>query len=258
MLKNSKNKSPKAEKTSWGNVAEWYDKHLADENTYHAQVVLPNLVRVVDLEKNESLVELGCGQGYFIEKFLEISLNVTGVEIGKPLVEIAKKKFPKAKFVVGNAEDPNILAGQTFDVITCVLALQNMKNLGAVVKNMERLLAPGGRAVLVLNHPAFRVPQKSAWGMDGTVQYRRVDAYMSEAEIKIDMAPGKRGKGETTLSYHRPLQAYMKTFAKEGFAVTKLEEWISHRTSQPGPHAKAEDTARKEIPLFMCLVLRKV
>ena len=62
-----KNNAPKD--TSWGNVAEWYDKHLNDDNTYHSQVVLPNLLRVVDLGSNESLLELGCGQGFFLEKF---------------------------------------------------------------------------------------------------------------------------------------------------------------------------------------------
>lgn len=246
--------------TSWGQVAEWYDKHLESDNTYHAQVVAPNLLRVVDLKAGESLLELGSGQGYFIEKFLQISKDVTGVEIGKPLVEIAKKKFPSAKFVVGNAEDQKILAGEKFDVITIVLALQNMKDLGAVAKNLDRLLKKGGRVVLVLNHPAFRIPQNSGWGMDGEkkAQYRRVDAYMSEMEIKIDMTPGKQTKKEMTLSYHRPLQVYSKAFAKAGFAIAKIEEWISHRKSEPGPQARAEDKARKEIPLFMCLVLRKI
>jgi hypothetical protein len=38
--------------------------------------------------------------------------------------------------------------------------------------------------------------------------------------------------------------------------VTMLEEWNSHRKSEPGPRAKAEDLARKEIPLFLCLVAK--
>jgi ubiquinone/menaquinone biosynthesis C-methylase UbiE len=245
--------------TSWGKVAGWYDKHLENENTYHAQVVAPNLLRVVDLKPSESLLELGCGQGFFVEKFAALSKHVVGVELGKPLVEIAKKNIPHARFLVGNAEDEKILPGQAFDVITIILALQNMKNLDAVVKNMSRLLKSDGRAVLVLNHPAFRVPKKSSWGIDDTekIQYRRVDAYMSEQEVTIDMTPGNTVKKITTMTYHRPLQVYAKAFSKHGFAIMKIEEWISHRKSE-GPHAKMEDTARKEIPLFMCLVLKKI
>lgn len=246
--------------TSWGKVAGWYDKHLENDNTYHAQVVAPNLLRVVDLKPEESLVELGCGQGYFIEKFAEVSSHVVGIDLGKELIDIAKKNIPNAKFFVGNAEDPKLLEGETFDVAVIVLAIQNMKDLGAVVKNLNRLTKDSGRVVLVLNHPAFRIPQKSAWGTDNgaKTQYRRIDAYLSELEAKIDMTPGSTQKKITTLSYHRPLQVYSKAFTKEGFAITKIEEWISHRKSEAGPMAKAEDKARKEIPLFMCLVLKKV
>lgn len=245
--------------TSWGNVADWYDKHLDGDNTYHAQVVAPNLERIVNLKANESLLELGCGQGYFIENFATVSDRVIGVDLGKQLIEIAQKKSTRAKFMVGNAEDPKLLPGQKFDVITVVLAIQNMKNLSAVADNLKRLIKDDGKVVIVLNHPAFRVPQHSGWGTDEgkKVQYRHVDAYMSEMEIKIDMTPGKQTDKETTLSYHRPLQVYSKAFSKAGFGIVKIEEWISHRKSA-GLHAKMEDHARKEIPLFMCLVLKKI
>lgn len=245
--------------TSWGKVADWYDKHLDGDNTYHAQVVLPNIVRVVDLKPDESLLELGCGQGFFVTEFSKISKHVVGVDLGKELIEIAKKNIANAKFLAGNAEDQKILQGEKFDAIIIVLALQNMKDLGAVVKNMSRLLKKDGRVVIVLNHPTFRIPKHSSWETDreAKAQYRRIDAYMSEMETKIDMAPGA-GSGEYTLSYHRPLQVYSKSFLKEGFAITKIEEWISHRKSEKGPMAKAEDKARKEIPLFMCLVLKRL
>ncbi len=258
-MKNNTNKAKKD--TSWGNVAEWYDKHLNEDNTYHSQVILPNILRVVDLQSNEAMLELGCGQGFFLDKFSSFSKKLTGVDLGKKLIEKAQEREIKAEFVFASADDENILKGKTFDVITIILALQNMKNIAAVAKNVQRLLKPNGRVCIVLNHPSFRIPGHSAWGMDKEpikLQYRRVDSYMSEFEAKIDMTPGKQFKKEFTQSYHRPLQVYVKFFAKEGFAVTKLEEWISHRKSENGPWSKAENIARKEIPLFMCLVFKKI
>lgn len=245
--------------TSWGKVAGWYDEHLKSDNTYHEQVVAPNILRVVNLKPEESLLELGCGQGFFVEKFSRLSEKVVGVDLGKELIEIAKKKIPKAKFSVGNAESEKILVGEKFNVITIILALQNMKNLGAVVKNLDRLLTDNGKVLIVLNHPSFRVAKNSEWGIDKerSIQYRRVDAYMSEMEIDIDMTPGKTSGKQITVSYHRPLQVYSKAFSKAGFGIVKIEEWISHRKSA-GVHAKMEDTARKEIPLFMCLVLKRI
>jgi ubiquinone/menaquinone biosynthesis C-methylase UbiE len=249
-------------KTGWGKVANWYDKHLNEEDTYHSKVVAPNLLRLVDLKQNESLLELGCGQGFFTEKFFTISKDINGVDIGDQLINIAKRNNSEIKYLVGSADDETILNGQTFDVITVILALQNIKNLPAVSNNIARLLKENGRAYIVLNHPAFRIPQNSDWIYDDKkkIQARKIDAYLNQIEITIDMNPGEIRKGDKkfTKSFHRSLQDYSKSFAKNKLAITKIEEWISHKKSEDGPRAKAEDLARKEFPLFMCLELKKL
>jgi ubiquinone/menaquinone biosynthesis C-methylase UbiE len=250
----------KETKTDWGNVATWYDKHLKDDDTYHAQVVLPNLMRLVDLKPEESLLELGCGQGFFTEHFYTISKKVTGVDLGAQLIQIAKEKNKQVTYIVGSAEDIGLLDKQTFDVIIVVLAIQNMKHLNLVVENISKHLKEDGRVYIVLNHPAFRIPQHSTWmfSEDKKTQMRVVDMYMSEKEIAIDMNPGSIKDKKIASSFHRPLQVYSKAFAKQGFAITKIEEWMSHKKSQKGPQAEAEDIARKEFPMFMCLEFKKM
>jgi hypothetical protein len=69
------------------------------------------------------------------------------------------------------------------------------------------------------------------------------------------MHPG-RARGATTVSYHRSLQDFFKALAGAGLCAARLEEWISHKQSQKGPRQKAEDLARREIPLFMCIEAR--
>jgi hypothetical protein len=67
--------------------------------------------------------------------------------------------------------------------------------------------------------------------------------------------PGKTNSPKT-ISYHRSLQDFSKALFKSGFSITRLEEWISHKQSQKGPRQKAEDQARKEIPMFLMLEAR--
>lgn len=250
----------KKKETGWGKVATWYNEHLQGDDTYHTQVVLPNLIRLVDLKSNQSLLELGCGQGFFLEKFVQLSNKITGVDIGAELIEIAKQNNSKIEYLVGSAEDVQLLGTKKFDVIIIVLAIQNMKNLNLVVENISSHLTDKGRVYLVLNHPAFRIPQHSDWVFDEkrNLQSRRVDMYMSEKEISIQMNPGNSKDKKITPSFHRPLQVYSKAFAKQGFVITKIEEWTSHKKSQKGPRAIAEDVARKEFPMFMCLELKKI
>jgi ubiquinone/menaquinone biosynthesis C-methylase UbiE len=250
----------KQNQTDWGKVATWYDAHLQGDDTYHTKVVIPNLTRIVNLKSNESLLELGCGQGFILENFLQYSKHLTGVDLGKDLIKIAQSKQKNITYHVGSAEDNAIFPGQTFDVIIVVLAIQNMKHLNLVASNIDRLLNPNGRVCLVLNHPAFRIPQHTTWmfSEDKKTQMRVVNLYMSEKEIAIDMNPGQKENKKITPSFHRPLQVYSKSFAKHNFAITKIEEWMSHKKSQPGPQADAENTARKEFPMFMCLELKRV
>jgi hypothetical protein len=111
----------------------------------------------------------------------------------------------------------------------------------------------------IINHPTFRIPKRSSWGWDDTesVQYRRLDGYLSASRAEIDMTPGRSGKHAHTYSFHRSLQDYMKALAGVGFAITRIEEWTSHKTSEKGPRAEAEDRARKEFPLFLMFEARK-
>ena len=239
--------------TSWGNEAEWYGDHLKGSDTYHTKVLRPNILRLVAPMKGQRVLEIGCGEGFFAEEIAHAGSTVTGCDISPELIALAEKKG-KAKYLVTPAQDLSPFGDASFDVVLAVLTLQNMEKLDVVMKEVARVLKPDGRFLFILNHPVLRAPQQTAWGFDEKTktQYRRLDAYLSEKRIAIDMHPGT-GKKSLTYSFHRSLQEYMKLLRTAGFAVTRLEEWISHKKSQPGPRAKAEDAARKEFPLFMMI-----
>jgi ubiquinone/menaquinone biosynthesis C-methylase UbiE len=245
--------------TSWGNVADWYDEHLSGDDTYHAKVIAPNLMRVLDLDKKMKVLDLGCGNGYFSRMIASSGASVIGLDVAEPLIKKARADIRGVEFIVADAANIPEQVDNKFDAIVCVLALQNMEHLDKVFKECARLLKKEGRFIFVLNHPAFRIPKKSSWGWDEErkVQYRRLDGYLSMAREKIDMSPSKQGK-ETTLSFHRSLQDYSKALANAGLAIRKMEEWISHKKSEKGPRSAAEDTARKEFPLFLMLETRPI
>lgn len=255
-------------KTSWDNVADWYDDLLEqDPNSFQKNVLMPNLIRIVEPKKGMMILDLACGQGYFARAFHQNGAKVIGYDISKELIALALEKEKKRKegeekiqFHVTPADSLPFLQDGTIDVITIVLALQNIENILGVFAECSRVLKSGGRLVMVINHPAFRIPKRSGWGWDEqTRMYRRLDAYMSDGQVKIDMTPGEKipAKKKSTISFHRPLQSYFKAMNKSGFAVTHLEEWISHKKSQSGPRAAEEDRMRKEIPMFICLEARK-
>lgn len=247
--------------TSWGKVASWYHDTVEEKGSYQKELILPNILRLMDIKKTETVLDLACGEGFFSRRFNRLAKKVIAADIAKELIEIAKrdKEAGGIEFRVASADAISFIQNGFIDKVAIILALQNIENAKGVLDECSRVLKPGGKLFIVLNHPAFRVPKESSWGFDSekNIQYRRVDRYISELKTKIQMHPGDK-PDELTYSFHRPLQAYVKMLGKAGFGITNMEEWNSNRTSEPGPRQEAENKARKEIPLFMTLEARKL
>ena len=256
--------------TSWDAVAKWYDETVELEGSYQKELILPNLLRLMEIKKYEKVLDLACGQGFFSRAFAGAGATVVGADISKDLVRIAVEKsqtrLPKTfgqeeiTYHVSPAHSLPFLKDGSVEKVAIVLALQNIEQFEETLKECARVLIPTGRLFIVLNHPAFRIPRASSWGFDekAGVQFRRVDRYLSNSKEKISMNPSlNTAKGIEkeifTLSFHRPLQAYVKALSKAGLVVRRLEEWNSAKVSEPGPRAKTENRARKEFPLFLAI-----
>jgi hypothetical protein len=105
-----------------------------------------------------------------------------------------------------------------------------------------------------MNHPCFRVPRQSSWGVDEQkkLQYRRIDRYMEPLKIPIQTHPGQGDKSPQTWSFHHPLSTYVEGLSKSGFVIEKIEEWLSDKLSTGGK-AKMENRSRLEFPLFLTI-----
>lgn len=242
--------------TSWGKVAGWYDELLEKKDgTYQKEVILPNLIRLLDPQKEDTILDIACGQGFFSRAISEKGSRVIGSDIAKELIGIARLHSPKEiVFNVAPADKLDFASDSSVDKAIIILALQNIENLQGSIREAYRVLKPNGKLFIVLNHPAFRIPKNSSWQWDenNQRQYRRIDSYMSDIKERIEMNPGeiKSGEKRFTISFHRPLQVYFKSLNKAGFFIGRFEEWISHKESNPGPRAKEENRIRKEIPIF--------
>jgi ubiquinone/menaquinone biosynthesis C-methylase UbiE len=242
-------------------VAEWYDRLVGDEGSeYHRHVVHPGVLRLLSLRGGEKVVDVACGQGALARLLHGRGAEVTGVDAAGELVDAARRRGPEAiRYHVGDARELSFLPSGAFDAAACVLAIQNIQPVQPVFEGVSRSLRPGGRFVLAMMHPAFRSPRETRWGWDEQerVQFRRVDRYLLPRKSPIVTHPG-RTPDVYTWTFHRPIGTYVKGLRNAGMLVDALEEWPSHKASEPGPRAAAENAARKEIPMFLALRAVKV
>ncbi len=251
-------KAGKDVRTDWGEVADWYDQLVGESGSdYHRHVVIPGVLRLLALAPGERGVDIACGQGVLCRILHERGVEMTGVDAAAELIRAARERSdPAIRYVVGDARQPAFLPDDHFNGAACVLAIQNIHPIQPVFAQASRILRRDGRLVIVMMHPAFRGPKETAWEWDQTgktpVQYRRVDRYLLPRKTPIVTHPGK-SPGVYTWTFHKPIEAYVKALRKAGLLIDAIEEWASHKTSQPGPRAAAENAARREIPMFMAI-----
>lgn len=255
-----KRNPPDRRDTSWQKSKGWFDRTVGEKgHHYHQTVVIPGVLKLLALEANSSLLDLGCGQGV-LARAIPKSVAYHGVDSAPALIEEAKRLTPAPNRAWTKADASKRLPFEPkgFTHAAIVLALQNMENGRGAIDNAAAQLAPGGRLVVVLNHPCFRIPRQSSWSVDekNGMQFRRIDRYATPMKIPIRMNPSLGDRSPTTWSFHAPLSDLFAWLAGAGFLVERLEEWHSGKTSE-GKTARRENRARSEFPLFLALAARR-
>lgn len=273
--------TPTSSDQSWNHVAGWYDELIEERGSdHHERLILPGTLRLLEAKPGERVLDVACGQGNLCRKLGAAGVRAVGIDAAPRLIEAARRisvgdQGATPEYFVGDARTIASGVSGPFNAASCVMALMNIDPLSPVLRGIASLLAPGGRFVGVILHPAFRAPGQTRWGWEehkpkstppksrthrgGAIpvtQYRRVDGYLSLGQREIVMNPGATAKGKpaiTTVTYHRPIQAYVRAFAEAGLLIDALEEWPSLRVSQPGPRAEEENRSRREIPMFLAI-----
>lgn len=247
-------------KTSWNKVAKWYGSHLQEKDTFQDALVFPGALKLLAPKQGARYLDIACGEGSFAKMVVDAGGQVVGVDAAPSLIKRAQsRQLRGAMFYTGDATRlRNVVRENDFDGAVCILAIQNISHMSKLFADTSTLLKKGAPFVIVMNHPVFRIPRQTSWGWDESkkMQYRRIDSYMTQSEIPIQMNPGDNPKLKT-FSYHRPITTYISELVSAGFIIDGIEELTSHRVSDSGPRAKAENRTRNEIPMFMTIRARK-
>jgi len=120
------------------------------------------------------LLDLGCGTGLFIRRFLKYGGNVTGIDISSGMIKRATQIFPTEQFLVGNAEYLPF-ADDTFDSISSLLAFSYLTKPEKTLDDCLRILKPGGRvAVCTLGKNVFTSSLPAIFTIGEKMRIRRV------------------------------------------------------------------------------------
>jgi SAM-dependent methyltransferase len=205
----------------WERHAAWWQEGFTEgADVEYAEQLLPLAAR--HLAGAARVLDLGCGEGQIARLVLDRGARVAvGVDTSAAQLAAAVARDGGATYVRASALGVPVRTGW-FDAVVACLVLEHLPDLDAALDETARVLRPGGRAVILLNHPLFQTP-RSGWIDDRVLeppeQYWRVGPYLPEAVTVEEVDQGVR-----LPFFHRPLSRYVNGLADRGLHLTRMIE----------------------------------
>jgi SAM-dependent methyltransferase len=151
-------------------LAEDYARNLSDE-LRHKPLDRELLTRFANSVRGE-ICDMGCGPGHVARYLKDAGAKVFGLDLSPGMIEQARKLNPGIEFREGNMLALD-LAGNALDGIAACYAIVNLPRhvLPQVFREMARVLAPGGRLLLVFHTGDEVLAEKELWGHRITMDF---------------------------------------------------------------------------------------
>jgi len=207
----------------WNKSAEaWLDFVRTGKDDCRYYMNNPAMFRILGSIKGKKILDLACGEGYNSRIMARKGAKVTGVDFSNKMIGYAREQDKKDKlgidYFLGNAGNLRIFKNNTFDIVTCFMALQDMKNYKSAINEVHRILKKKGRFVFAMPHPCF---EKTVY-QDG--KYYRDERYFKNRVYTLYWKMKRLTKHFITTSFHRTLTEYSNALYNSGFVISRLLE----------------------------------
>jgi SAM-dependent methyltransferase len=165
-----------------------------DSAPYNALYERPAMLQLLPVVTNRHILDAGCGAGWYAEQLLVRGARVTAIDASAELVEHTRRRL--AAYLSRDAPDLHVrhadladplafIADQAVDGVVLPLTLHYLEDWRPTLREMRRILRPGGWLLLSTHHPAIEAARfatnryfeteavEDEWKWVGTVQFFR-------------------------------------------------------------------------------------
>lgn len=169
-----------------GNAAELYERYVVP---YILGPWAPGLIELAALQPGERILDLACGTGvvaHLAAAKVGITGHVTGLDLNAGMLAVARSLPPppgtSITWVEGSAVAMD-LPDASFDVVVCQQGFQFFPDQPAALREVHRVLVPGGRVLLSVWKSAG--PYNTAVGeaLDGQVDAETATRYRASRVV---------------------------------------------------------------------------
>jgi SAM-dependent methyltransferase len=208
-----------------------------ESNLINGYYTRPAILDLAGDVAGRRILDVGCGAGPLFEALRDRGAIVTGVEPSAKMLELARERLGDgAALRQADLNDPLPFPDDAFDDAIACLVLHYLEDWTAPLAELRRVLVPGGRLIVAVNHPfiyKFFYPDRN---------YFAVHEYAEEYTFSSQSVALKL--------WHRPLHAITGAFTEAGFRIAV----ISEPPPAPGAHERFPDQVKTPDSAFLCFL----
>ncbi|WP_218002219.1 class I SAM-dependent methyltransferase [Janibacter corallicola] len=211
----------------------------AEDSAHNAHYDRPAVLELVGDVAGRRVLDIGCGSGLYTEELVRRGADVVAFDASARLVHHARRRVAGVADVrVHDLRDPfEWLADESFDDAVMPLVLHHLEDPVPALREVHRVLGPGGRLVISTVHPMLDwLQQGGSYFTDETID-----------EVWND--------GWAVRFRRAPLTAWCAEFYEVGFVIERLVEPLP-ADSMKERYPEVYDRLSRQ-PFFINFVLRK-
>lgn len=182
-----------------------------DSGLFNAWYGRPEILRLAGDVNGQRVLDAGCGHGPLFRELRARGAAVSGFDLSPAMVTLARERLgDEADVRVADLAAPLPYADDEFDLVVISLALHYVEDWAPTLRELRRVLRPGGRILVAVIHPfvyAFCYQDEDYFAL---TQYSE----------DYDLA----GTKAVMTYWHRPLQDVLGAFLDAGLIITGVTE----------------------------------
>ena len=244
------------------NAGSWTELSRAGFDVYRDLVNTPAFFAMLPTVAECSGLDLGCGEGHNTRLLAERGANVVAIDIADVFVAAASAfRGGGVRYVIADGATLPFASG-SFDFVTAFMSLMDVGDPESTLRELQRVLVPGGFVQFSVMHPATATPIRR-WLNDGSGRREAlaIGDYFVEGPVTerwtFGTAPADvRARHQPfTITYaRRTLTGWVNAVLAAGLSIDAIAE--PHADEQTArDHPEVADT--RIAPYFLILRARK-
>jgi 2-polyprenyl-3-methyl-5-hydroxy-6-metoxy-1,4-benzoquinol methylase len=175
------------------------------------------IVDAVVSRGGNTVLDLGCGEGWLTRALVDRGMNVVGTDIIPAFIERAKTRGVGEFELAAYAEIAAGKLAKKFDVVVANFSLIGKESVDDLCRSMPSLLTAGGTFIVQTLHPTIScgdLPYRDGW---------RASSWDGFSDEFTDPAPW----------YFRTLATWLELYTANGLSIVEIREPIHPQTGKP-------------------------